>query len=197
MEKMKKAKSNRMYYLTVSDRGITKVNSADVPKAKSAVKSGDAQYALHAVFAKDIDDARMKVISHKSEIYKPSNLSGAIRACDAWFESTDKKGRLIHRCFIFKPSCSPKKCITRLSEVTNPYQEEFPFLQFKKINGKYKPFYSGTNDLYEINNIPVNVGFDSPKQGYRMMLYKKKPEIFYPINMNQIKLDLRNMKIAT
>ena len=37
-------------------------------------------------------------------------LSGNLRTCDAWFETTDKKGRLIHRCFIYKPTCSPKRC---------------------------------------------------------------------------------------
>jgi hypothetical protein len=62
-------KSNRMYYLSVSDRGITKINRADVQIAKDAVKSGIAKYSIHAVFAKDIDDARMKVMGHKSEIY--------------------------------------------------------------------------------------------------------------------------------
>ena len=37
-------------------------------------------------------------------------LEGRIRSCDAWFESTDKKGRLIHRCFIYKPTCNAKRC---------------------------------------------------------------------------------------
>ena len=39
-------------------------------------------------------------------------LEGRIRSCDAWFESTDKKGRLIHRCFIYKPTCNARKCKT-------------------------------------------------------------------------------------
>ena len=66
---MRKSKTNRLFYLTVSKKGITKINSADVLKAKSAVKSGDAQYSLHAVYAKDIEEARRMVIGHKSERY--------------------------------------------------------------------------------------------------------------------------------
>lgn len=40
------------------------------------------------------------------------NLAGRIRSCDAWFESVDKNGNKIHRCFIYAPSCNTKKCKT-------------------------------------------------------------------------------------
>ncbi len=65
-----------------------------------------------------------------------------------------------------------------LGKVTNTYQDDFPFLQFRKHpNGKYRAYYSGTTDLYEIDNTPVKYEFNSPKEGYRIMLYKLKPEI--------------------
>jgi len=50
---------------------------------------------------------------HRQPSQTPSDLrglEGRIRSCDAWFESTDKKGRPIHRCFIYKPTCNAKKC---------------------------------------------------------------------------------------
>lgn len=178
-------KTNRLFYLAVSGDEITKINIADVNSAKQAIKDNRANYQLQAVWAPDVDTARSRVRQQKAEAYKPvKNLSGVIRTCDGWFQITDKNNRQSHRCFIYKPTCSPKKCkpdtnvpretIANLSSVTSIYQEDFPFLQFKKINGKYKAFYSGTNDLYEINDIPFNAEFESPKSGYRLML-KIKP----------------------
>jgi hypothetical protein len=176
-------KTNRLFYLTISDKGITRVNKADVSRAKESVKNNTARYQLHAVYAPDAQSARQKVIQHKTEIYNKKlsgALSGAIRTCGAYFPTTDAKGRKIHRCLFYQPTCGAKKCKTdpKLSGITNPYQEEFPFLQFKKHpDGKYRAYYSGTNDLYEINNTPVKYEFNSPKEGYLIMLYKLKPEL--------------------
>lgn len=197
---MKKAKSNSMYYLSVSDKGITKIHREDVNKAKEAVLNHTARFQLHAVFAPDIKSARQRVFQHKTEIFgsrfaeqrgrnksldpsknaSPKDLSGLIRVCGAYFPTTDSKGRKIQRCLFYQPVCNPKGCKTdtKLAEIKNPYQEEFPFLQFRKHpGGKYRAYYSGTNDLYEINNVPINFEFNSPKEGYRIMLYKLKPEI--------------------
>jgi len=39
-------------------------------------------------------------------------LSGNLRTCDAWFQTKDKRGKTVNRCFIYKPACKSKnKCI--------------------------------------------------------------------------------------
>jgi hypothetical protein len=37
-------------------------------------------------------------------------LSGSLRTCDAWFQTVDKRGKSVNRCFIYKPACNTKKC---------------------------------------------------------------------------------------
>lgn len=83
-------------------------------------------------------------------------LDGNIRSCDSWFETTDKKGRNIHRCFIYSPTCSPKKCkVETLKGFTATCSKHKKRKDGSKYCSKYAPTCGATEQGCRKESAPV------------------------------------------
>ena len=103
----RKRTGNRLFYMLETSRGLEQVCLKDVQKAKQKAKDGRK---LYAVWAENADSARTKIKDGQGERYNP-NLSGANYVCSGWFQTKDKKGKQITRCFVYSPKCNTKKCV--------------------------------------------------------------------------------------